>query len=58
VLGATPFLIEQYKDGIYVANVPDISGSYTQDKTVEQALELIKEAIKVCLKQMMKRSCH
>lgn len=42
-------LIEQDEDGIYVAKVPDISGCYTQGKTVEQAMGRIKEAIQVCL---------
>ncbi|MBS3123646.1 type II toxin-antitoxin system HicB family antitoxin [Candidatus Woesearchaeota archaeon] len=42
-------LIEQDEDGIYVAKVPDITGCYTQGKTVEEALERIKEAIQVCL---------
>lgn len=42
-------LIEQDEDGIYVANVPDISGCYTQGRTVEQAMERIREAIQVCL---------
>ena len=42
-------LIEQDEDGIYVAMVPDIIGCYTQGKTVEKAMERIKEAIQVCL---------
>ena len=42
-------LIEKDEDGIYVAKVPDIPGCYTQGKTVEQAMERIKEAIEVCL---------
>ena len=42
-------LIEQDEDGIYIAKVPDIIGCYTQGKTVEQAMERIKEAIQVCL---------
>jgi predicted RNase H-like HicB family nuclease len=42
-------LIEQDEDGIYIAKVPDIPGCYTQGKTVEQAMERIKEAIQVCL---------
>jgi predicted RNase H-like HicB family nuclease len=29
--------------------VPDIIGCYTQGKTVEQAMERIKEAIQVCI---------
>jgi len=43
-------LIEQDEDGIYVAKVPNIEGCYTQGKTVQEALERIKEAIEVCLK--------
>jgi predicted RNase H-like HicB family nuclease len=42
-------IIEQDEDGIYVAKVPDIIGCYTQGKTVEQAMERIREAIQVCL---------
>ena len=42
-------LIAQDEDGIYIAKVPDISGCYTQGKTVEQAMERIREAIQVCL---------
>lgn len=42
-------LIEQDEDGIYVAKVPDIPGCYTQGKTIEQAMERIKEAVDVCL---------
>ncbi len=42
-------LIEQDEDGIYVAKVPDISGCYTQGKTVSEAMERIKEAIQVCI---------
>ena len=42
-------LIEQDEEGWYVAKVPDIQGCATQGKTVEQALERVKEAIQVCL---------
>ena len=42
-------LIEQDEDRIYVAKVPDISGCYTQGKTVQEAMERIKEAIRVCI---------
>jgi len=42
-------IIEQDEDGIYIAKVPDIQGCYTHGKTVEQAMERIKEAIQVCL---------
>lgn len=42
-------LIEQDEDGIYVAKVPEIEGCHTQGKTIQEALERIKEAIEVCL---------
>ena len=42
-------LIEQDEDGIYVAKVPNIRGCYTQGRTVQQAMERVKEAIQVCL---------
>ncbi len=42
-------LIEQDEEGIYIAKVPDIPGCYTQGKTVEEAMERIREAIEVCL---------
>jgi predicted RNase H-like HicB family nuclease len=42
-------LIEHNDDGTYIAKVPDIPGCYTQGKSVEQSMERIKEAIRVCL---------
>lgn len=42
-------LIEQDEDGIYVAKVPDIPGCYTQGKSIEQAMQRVKEAIQVCM---------
>ncbi len=33
----------------YIAKVPDIPGCYTQGKTVEQAMERIREAIQSAL---------
>lgn len=42
-------LIEQDEDGIYVAKVPQLRGCHTQGKTVEQAIERVREAIDLCL---------
>jgi predicted RNase H-like HicB family nuclease len=42
-------VIEQDEDGIYVAEVPEIDGCYTQGKTIPEVLERIEEAIEVCL---------
>ena len=41
------FLSNRTKTG-YMAKVP-VPGCYTQGKTVEQAMERIREAIQVCL---------
>ncbi len=42
-------IIEKDEDGIYVANVPELDGCYTQGKTLHEVMERIKEAIEVCL---------
>ena len=42
-------LIQQDEEIWFVATVPDIQGCATQGKTVQEALERVKEAIKVCL---------
>lgn len=42
-------LIEQDEDGIYVASVPELPGSYTQGKTLEEVRERIKEVIELVL---------
>ncbi len=42
-------VVEQDEDGIFVVSVPEIDGCYTQGKTLQEALERIKEAIEVCL---------
>jgi predicted RNase H-like HicB family nuclease len=44
-------LLEQDEDGWYVAKVPDIQGCATQGKTIEEALERVKEAIRACLEE-------
>lgn len=42
-------VIEQDEDGMYVANVPDLEGCYSQGKNLQEVLERIKEAIEVCI---------
>jgi len=41
-------VIEQDEDGIYIANVPELEGCYTQGKNQQEVLERIREAIEVC----------
>jgi predicted RNase H-like HicB family nuclease len=40
-------LVERDEDGLYVASVPFLQGCYTQGATYEEALENIKDAIKL-----------
>ncbi|MBU2616019.1 MAG: type II toxin-antitoxin system HicB family antitoxin [Nanoarchaeota archaeon] len=42
-------IIEQDEEGIYVAKVPELDGCYTQGKTLQEALDRIRESIEVCL---------
>lgn len=43
-------VIELDEDGFYVASVPALQGCYTQGKTYQEALENIKDAIKLHIK--------
>jgi predicted RNase H-like HicB family nuclease len=42
-------VIEKDSDGWYVASVPQLKGCHTQGKTIDQALQRVKEAILLCL---------
>ena len=42
-------IVERDENGVYVAEVPELPGCYTQGKTLEEARERIKEAIKLVL---------
>ncbi len=50
-------LIEQDEEGIFIAKVPDITGCYTQGKTIEEVMNRIREAIEVCLEAEEKEMC-
>jgi len=40
-------LVERDEDGFYIASVPLLQGCYTQGETYKEALENIKDAIKL-----------
>lgn len=44
-------LIEQDKNGVYIASVPELPGCYTQGKTLEEVRERIKEVIEMVLEE-------
>ncbi len=45
-------VIEQDEDGKYVASCPALEGCYTQGDTFEEAMENIKDVIKMCLEEL------
>jgi len=40
-------VIEQDEDGVYIVSCPALKGCYSQGDTVEEAIENIKDAIKL-----------
>ena len=50
-------VIERDEDGMYVAEVPDLKGCYTQGATLEEVLKDIKEVIELCL-ETQKQEIH
>lgn len=40
-------IIEQDEDGVYIASCPALKGCYSQGDTIEEAIENIKDAIKL-----------
>ncbi|MBU0590948.1 type II toxin-antitoxin system HicB family antitoxin [Candidatus Micrarchaeota archaeon] len=51
-------LIEKDEDGMFVAEVPDLKGCYTQGKTVQEVLENIREVINLCLEEHKEVHAH
>jgi predicted RNase H-like HicB family nuclease len=45
-------VIEQDEDGLYVVECPALQGCYTQGATFEEALENIREVIRMCLQEL------
>jgi predicted RNase H-like HicB family nuclease len=44
-----PVIIEQDKDGVFIVDCPALQGCRSYGRTVEEAVENIREAIAVCL---------
>ncbi len=42
-------VIEQDKEGYYVASVPALRGCHTQAESFDKLMERVKEAIELCL---------
>ena len=40
-------IIEQDEDGVYIVSCPSLQGCYSQGETIDEALENIKDAIRL-----------
>jgi predicted RNase H-like HicB family nuclease len=50
-----PILVEQDEDDIYIVSCPVFKGCHSYGKTIDQALENIKEVIEICLEEEKKK---
>jgi predicted RNase H-like HicB family nuclease len=46
-----PIIIEQDEDGVYIVSCPIFKGCHSYGKTVDEAIENIKEVIDICLEE-------
>jgi len=46
-----PVIVEKDEDGFYVVECTLFQGCYSQGKSLDEALENIREVIKICLKE-------
>ncbi|BBB33509.1 conserved hypothetical protein [Thermotomaculum hydrothermale] len=46
-----PIIVEIDEDGYYIVSCPVFSGCHSYGKTIEEALENIKEAIELCIEE-------
>lgn len=46
-----PILVECDEDGMYIVSCPTFKGCHSYGKTIEAALENIKEVIAICLEE-------
>lgn len=46
-----PVLVEQDEDNIYIVSCPVFKGCHSYGKTIEEALDNIKEVIEICMQE-------
>jgi len=44
-------VIERDEDGVFIGEVPQLRGCYTQGKTLDELMKNIQEVIHLCLKE-------
>ena len=47
-----PIIIEQDEDGVYLVECPAFRGCRSYGNTIDEAIENIQEAIKLCLEEV------
>ncbi|HRY98598.1 MAG TPA: type II toxin-antitoxin system HicB family antitoxin [Bacteroidales bacterium] len=48
-----PVLVETDEDGIFIVSCPVFKGCHSYGKTIEEAIENIREVISLCLEEEM-----
>ena len=46
-----PIIVEVDEDGYYIVSCPSFKGCHSYGKTIDEALENIKEVIEMCLEE-------
>jgi len=46
-----PIIIEQDEDGYYIVSCPVFKGCHSYGKTIDEAIENIKEVIEMCIEE-------
>jgi predicted RNase H-like HicB family nuclease len=46
-----PLILEQDEDGIYIISCNSFKGSHAQGKTIDEAMDNIKEVISMCMEE-------
>lgn len=49
-----PLIVEQDEDGIYIVSCPSFKGCHSYGKTIDAAIDNIKEVIQMCLEEQKK----
>lgn len=51
-----PILVEQDEDNVYIVSCPVFKGCHSYGKTIDEALDNIKEVIEMCMEEEKDRS--
>lgn len=46
-----PIIVEQDEDNVYIVSCPVFKGCHSQGKTIEEALDNIREVIEMCMEE-------